>query len=92
MLRGLHYQVRQPQGKLLSVARGAVFTVAVDMRRASATCGKWTGTELTGENHRQLWIPPGFAHGFLALSEADLLYKTTDFYAHQYERCVAWSV
>ena len=92
VLRGLHYQIQQPQGKLLSVVRGAVFTVAVDMRRSSATFGKWVGVELTESNHKQLWVPTGFAHGFFVLSDsADFLYKTTDYYAPQYERCIAWN-
>jgi dTDP-4-dehydrorhamnose 3,5-epimerase len=92
VLRGLHYQVQQPQGKLVRVVRGAVFDVAVDIRRASATFGQWVGFELSEENHRQLWVPAGFAHGFLVLSEsADFLYKTTDYYAPQFERCIAWN-
>lgn len=91
VLRGLHFQLRQPQGKLVRVVRGAVFDVAVDIRRDSPTFGKWVGLELTEENHRQLWIPPGLAHGFLVLSEtADLLYKTTDYYAPEYERTIRW--
>src|SRR5829696_2324749 len=81
VLRGLHYQLQQPQGKLVRVVRGAVFDVAVDIRKSSKTFGKWVGTELSEENHRQLWVPPGFAHGFLVLSDsADFLYKTTDYY------------
>jgi dTDP-4-dehydrorhamnose 3,5-epimerase len=92
VLRGLHYQLQQPQGKLVRVVRGAVFDVAVDIRRSSPTFGKWVGTELSEENHRQLWVPPGFAHGFLVLSDsADFLYKTTDYYAPQHERCIAWN-
>lgn len=92
VLRGLHYQILQPQGKLVRVARGTVFDVAVDMRRASAYYGKWVGVELSENNQRQLWIPPGFAHGFLVLSEsADFLYKTTDFYAPQHERSLLWN-
>ena len=92
VLRGLHYQVRQPQGKLVRVVRGAVFDVAVDIRRDSPTFGQWTGTELSENNHHQLWIPPGLAHGFLVLSEsADFLYKTTDYYAPQHERAIAWN-
>jgi len=92
VLRGLHYQVRQPQGKLVRVVRGAVFDVAVDIRRSSPTFGRWVGTELSEDNYRQLWVPPGMAHGFLVLSEfADFLYKTTDYYAPQHERCVAWN-
>ena len=92
VLRGLHYQVQQPQGKLVRVARGAVFDVAVDIRRSSVTFGQWVGVELSEHNQRQLWVPPGFAHGFLALSEsADFLYKTTDFYAPAFERCIVWN-
>jgi dTDP-4-dehydrorhamnose 3,5-epimerase len=92
VLRGLHYQVQQPQGKLVRVVRGAVFDVAVDIRRGSPTFGQWTGTELSEDNHRQLWIPPGLAHGFLVLSDsADFLYKTTDYYAPQHERAIAWN-
>ena len=92
VLRGLHYQVQQPQGKLVRVVRGAVFDVAVDIRRSSPSFGKWVGVELSEENHRQLWVPPGLAHGFLVLSEtADFLYKTTDYYAPEYERCIAWN-
>lgn len=92
VLRGLHYQLRQPQGKLVRVVRGAVFDVAVDVRCYSPSFGKWVGVELNEENQRQLWIPPGFAHGFLVLSElADFLYKTTDYYAPQDERCIAWN-
>jgi len=92
VLRGLHYQVRQVQGKLVRVVQGAVFDVAVDLRRASATFGRWFGVELSADNKRQLWVPPGFAHGFLVLSaSADFLYKTTDYYAPQQERCIAWN-
>jgi dTDP-4-dehydrorhamnose 3,5-epimerase len=92
VLRGLHYQLQQPQGKLVRVVRGAVFDVAVDIRRSSPTFGKWVGTELSEENHRQFWVPPGFAHGFLVLSEsADFLYKTTDYYAPAHERCIVWN-
>lgn len=92
VLRGLHYQIQQPQGKLVRVVRGAVFDVAVDIRRSSPTFGQWVGVELNEENHRQLWVPAGFAHGFLVLSEmADFLYKTTDYYAPEHERCVAWN-
>jgi dTDP-4-dehydrorhamnose 3,5-epimerase len=92
VLRGLHYQVQQPQGKLVRVVRGAVFDVAVDIRQGSPTVGKWVGAELTEGNHRQLWVPTGFAHGFLVLSEsADFLYKTTDYYAPHHERCIAWN-
>jgi dTDP-4-dehydrorhamnose 3,5-epimerase len=92
VLRGLHYQLKQPQGKLVRVVRGAVFDVAVDVRRSSPTFGKWVGTELSEQNNHQLWIPAGFAHGFVVLSEsADFLYKTTDYYAPQHERCIAWN-
>lgn len=92
VLRGLHYQVEQPQGKLVRVAHGAVFDVAVDIRKGSSTFGKWVGVELSQENHRQLWVPPGFAHGFVVLSEkADFLYKTTNYYAPAHERCIAWN-
>ena len=92
MLRGLHYQIRHPQGKLVRVSHGSVFDVAVDLRRSSPTFGHWVGVELSGENFRQLWIPPGFAHGFLVLSEtADFLYKTTDYYAPEYERSLLWN-
>ena len=91
VLRGLHYQVQQPQGKLVRVVRGAVFDVAVDIRQDSPTFGQWVGVELSADNHRQLWVPPGLAHGFLVLSEsADFLYKTTDYYAPAHERCIAW--
>jgi len=92
VLRGLHYQIQQPQGKLVRVAVGAVFDVAVDLRKSSPTFGKWAGTILSAEDKRQLWIPPGFAHGFLVLSEsADFLYKTTDYYAPEHERCIIWN-
>jgi len=92
VLRGLHYQIEQAQGKLVRVVRGAVFDVAVDLRRSSPTFGRWDGVELTEDNHRQLWIPPGFAHGFLVTSDtADFLYKTTDYYAPQHERSLAWN-
>ena len=91
VLRGLHYQVQQPQGKLVRVVRGAVFDVAVDIRQGSPSFGRWVGVELTEDNHRQLWVPAGLAHGFLVLSEsADFLYKTTDYYAPEFERCIAW--
>ena len=91
VLRGLHYQLRQAQGKLVRVASGRVFDVAVDMRRSSPTFGRWEGVELSEDNHRQFWVPPGFAHGFVVLSEtADFLYKTTDYYAPEHERCLAW--
>jgi len=91
VLRGMHYQIKQPQGKLVRVVSGSVFDVAVDMRRSSPTFGKWMGVELSAENKRQFWIPEGFAHGFVVLSEsADFLYKTTDYYAPEHERCLAW--
>ena len=91
VLRGLHYQIRQPQGKLVRVVRGRVFDVAVDLRRSSPRFGQWAGVELSEDNHRQLWIPPGFAHGFLVLSEtADFLYKTTDYYAPEWDRGIRW--
>lgn len=92
VLRGLHFQVQQPQGKLVRVVRGAVFDVAVDIRPGSPTRGQWVGVELSEDNHRQLWVPAGLAHGFLVVSEsADFLYKTTDYYAPQHERCIAWN-
>jgi len=92
VLRGLHYQIQQPQGKLVRVVRGSVFDVAVDLRKSSSTFGQWFGIELSEENKRQLWIPPGFAHGFVVTSEsADFLYKTTDYYAPEFERCLAWN-
>jgi dTDP-4-dehydrorhamnose 3,5-epimerase len=92
VLRGLHYQIQQPQGKLVRCVQGEVFDVAVDIRKGSPTFGKWAGELLSGENKRQLWIPPGFAHGFVVLSEAaEFLYKTTDYYAPQFERCIAWN-
>jgi len=92
VLRGLHYQLQQPQGKLVRVVRGAVFDVAVDIRKSSPTFGRWVGVELSEDNHKQLWVPAGFAHGFLVLSEtADFLYKTTDYYAPAHERCIAWN-
>ena len=91
VLRGLHYQIQQPQGKLVRVVRGAVFDVAVDIRKSSPTFGQWVGMELSEENHKQLWIPAGFAHGFMVTSEmAEFLYKTTDYYAPEQERCIAW--
>ena len=90
-LRGLHYQIQQPQGKLLRVIAGRVFDVAVDIRRGSATFGKWVGTILSADNKMQFWVPPGFAHGFYVLSEwAELIYKTTDTYAPQWERTIRW--
>ena len=92
VLRGLHYQIQQPQGKLVRVVRGAVFDVAVDIRKNSPTFGQWVGIELSEDNHKQFWVPPGFAHGFVVLSDsADFLYKTTDYYAPAYERCIAWN-
>ncbi|BEP33729.1 dTDP-4-dehydrorhamnose 3,5-epimerase [Variovorax sp. V59] len=92
VLRGLHYQIQQPQGKLVRVVRGAVFDVAVDIRKSSPTFGQWVGVELSEDNHRQLWIPAGFAHAFLVVSAtADFLYKTTDYYAPAHERCIAWN-
>ncbi|MCJ1883429.1 dTDP-4-dehydrorhamnose 3,5-epimerase [Pseudomonas sp. LA21] len=92
VLRGLHYQIRQAQGKLVRVVRGAVFDVSVDIRRGSPTFGQWVGQVLSEENRRQVWIPEGFAHGFLVLSEsAEFLYKTTDFWAPEHERCIAWN-
>ena len=92
VLRGLHYQIQQPQGKLVRVARGRVWDVAVDIRKSSPTFGQWVGAELSEDNQHQLWVPPGFAHGFVVLSEsADFLYKTTDYYAPEHERCIAWN-
>lgn len=92
VLRGLHYQVRQPQGKLVRVVEGEVFDVAVDLRRSSPTFGRWVGERLSAENHRMLWIPEGFAHGFLVLSErAQFLYKATDYYAPEHERTLVWN-
>ena len=92
VLRGLHFQISQAQGKMVRVTAGEVFDVAVDVRRSSPQFGQWVGVHLSADNHRQLWVPPGFAHGFLVLSErADFLYKTTDYYAPQFERAVAWN-
>ncbi|AAZ97731.1 dTDP-4-dehydrorhamnose 3,5-epimerase [Thiobacillus denitrificans ATCC 25259] len=92
VLRGLHYQIKDPQGKLVRVVNGSVFDVAVDLRRASPNFGRWVGYELSAENQRMLWIPPGFAHGFLVLSEsADFLYKTTAYYAPEWDRGVCWN-
>ena len=92
VLRGLHYQIRQPLGKLVRVTRGKVWDVAVDIRKSSPTFGQWVGAELSEDNQHQLWVPPGFAHGFVVLSEsADFLYKTTDYYAPEHERCIAWN-
>jgi len=91
VLRGLHFQIQKPQGKLVRVVAGEVFDVAVDIRRDSPTYGQWVGEILSANNQRQLWIPPGLAHGFLVLSEsAEFLYKTTDYYAPEFERCLAW--
>ena len=91
VLRGLHYQVSQPQGKLVRVAVGEVFDVAVDLRKRSPTFGRWVGEYLSSDNKRQMWVPEGFAHGFLVVSEyAEFLYKTTDYYAPQHERCIRW--
>ena len=90
-LRGLHYQIQQPQGKLVRVSHGAVFDVAVDLRSTSPRFGQWAGALLSDANHHMLWVPPGFAHGYLALSEdVDFLYKCTDFYAPQHERAIRW--
>ena len=92
VLRGLHYQLKQAQGKLVRVVAGEVFDVAVDMRRSSPRFGRWMGLHLSAENKRILWVPAGFAHGFLALSEStEVLYKTTDYYAPEHERCVLWN-
>ena len=92
VLRGLHYQIKQPQGKLVRVIAGEVFDVAVDLRKNSSTFGKWAGFNLSAENKRMAWIPPGFAHGFLVLSDAaEFLYKTTDYWAPEHERCIAWN-
>jgi dTDP-4-dehydrorhamnose 3,5-epimerase len=92
VLRGLHYQIVQPQGKLVRVVHGRVLDVAVDLRRSSPTFGHWVGVELSSDDHRQVYVPAGFAHGFLVLSdEADVLYKATDFYAPQHERCLIWN-
>lgn len=92
VLRGLHYQLQQAQGKLVRVAAGEVYDVAVDLRRSSPHFGRWAGVHLSADNHRQLWVPPGFGHGFVVLSEAaDFLYKTTDYYAPAHERCIAWN-
>jgi len=90
-LRGLHYQIKHTQGKLVRVTAGTVFDVAVDLRKDSSTLGKWVGLELSSQNHKQLWVPPGFAHGFLVLSEtAEFLYKTTDYYDPSSEVCLSW--
>jgi dTDP-4-dehydrorhamnose 3,5-epimerase len=92
VLRGLHYQIRQPQGKLVRVVSGEVFDVAVDIRKSSPTFGQWVGVALSADNKRQLWIPEGFAHGFVVMSEsAETLYKTTDYWAPEHERCILWN-
>ena len=92
VLRGLHYQIQQPQGKLVRVVQGEVFDVAVDIRKSSPTFGKWVGEVLSADNKKQLWVPEGFAHGFVVLSEAaEFLYKTTDYYAPEYERSIVWN-
>jgi dTDP-4-dehydrorhamnose 3,5-epimerase len=92
VLRGLHYQINQPQGKLVRVVRGTVFDVAVDIRRNSSTFGKWVGVELSAENKRMFWMPPGMAHGFAVLSDsADFVYKATDYYAPEFERTILWN-
>jgi dTDP-4-dehydrorhamnose 3,5-epimerase len=92
VLRGLHYQIQHPQGKLIRVVQGAVFDVTVDLRKGSSHFGKWMGVELSADNKRQLWVPPGFAHGFLVLSDsAEVLYKTTDYYCPEHERSLSWN-
>lgn len=92
VLRGLHYQLQQTQGKLVRVVAGAVFDVAVDIRKSSPTFGQWVGVELSADNKRQLWVPPGFAHGFVTTSDsAEFLYKTTDYWAPEFERSIAWN-
>jgi dTDP-4-dehydrorhamnose 3,5-epimerase len=92
VLRGLHYQIQQPQGKLVRVVQGAVFDVAVDIRKSSPTFGQYVGMELSADNKRMLWIPEGFAHGFMVLTDsAEFLYKTTDYYAPEFERSIAWN-
>ncbi|MDD3183617.1 MAG: dTDP-4-dehydrorhamnose 3,5-epimerase [Alphaproteobacteria bacterium] len=92
VLRGLHYQIQHPQAKLVRAVQGEVFDVAIDLRKSSETFGQWVGEFLSAENKRQIWIPEGFAHGFVVLSEtAEILYKTTDYYAPAYERCVTWN-
>ena len=92
VLRGLHYQIRQPQGKLVRVTAGAIFDVVVDLRRASPFFGRWVGAELSAENRRQMWVPPGFAHGFVVTSEsAECLYKTTEYWAPEHERALLWN-
>lgn len=92
VLRGLHYQIRQPQGKLVRVISGVVFDVAVDLRKGSPTFGRWVGEMLSAENRKQMWMPEGFAHGFVALSDhAEVLYKTTDYWSPEHERCIKWN-
>jgi dTDP-4-dehydrorhamnose 3,5-epimerase len=92
VLRGLHYQIQHAQGKLVRVVQGSVFDVAVDLRKSSPTFGRWAGMELSADNHRQLWVPPGFAHGFVVLSEsAEFLYKTTDYWYPEHERSLSWN-
>ena len=92
VLRGLHYQIQHPQGKLVRVVEGEVFDVAVDLRRSSPTFGRWVGERLSADNHKQLWVPPGFAHGFVVLSEsAEFLYKTTDYWFPEHERSLLWN-
>lgn len=92
VLRGLHYQIQQPQGKLVRVVQGEVFDVAVDLRKSSKTFGQWVGIHLSAENKKQFWVPAGFAHGFVVLSDtAEFLYKTTDYYAPQFERSIRWN-
>ena len=92
VLRGLHYQIRQPQGKLIRVTAGEIYDVAVDIRRASLTFGKWTAAVLSASNRKMCWVPPGFAHGFLVVSDhAEVQYKTTDYWAPQHERCIIWN-
>ena len=92
VLRGLHYQIQQPQGKLVRVVAGEVFDVAVDIRKSSPTFGQWVGDILSAENKKQMWVPEGFAHGFVVLTNAaELLYKTTDYWAPEHERCIAWN-
>jgi dTDP-4-dehydrorhamnose 3,5-epimerase len=92
VLRGMHYQIQQPQGKLVRVVQGVVFDVAVDIRKSSPTFGQWVGEILSADNKKQLWVPEGFAHGFVVLSNtAEFLYKTTDYYAPEFERCIAWN-
>jgi dTDP-4-dehydrorhamnose 3,5-epimerase len=92
VLRGLHYQIQHPQGKLVRVVHGLIFDVVVDIRKGSQSFGRWDAIELSDQNKRQIWVPPGFAHGFLVLSDtADILYKTTDYWYPEYERCIQWN-